>query len=530
MNRHSDAKIAVIDMGSNSIRLVIHQVDEKRGYREIHNVKEVARLSQCFNEAGELNREGFSRIERTMKRFSEIILDHNVETVRGIATAAVRQAANQAEVLQFIYDTSGISFEVLSGDEEAFYGATAVVNATYIEDGITVDIGGGSTEVARFSNRDIVETYSFPFGALTLETEFLNGSEPNDERLKQLRSYLTEELQHLPWLKDIKLPLVGIGGSARNTALVHQRRSDYPLSTLHQYEMDARDMKQTVKHLASMPYERRLEVDGLSKDRADIIVPAAIILETLMQVIYTDRFMLSNKGLRDGLLFHTMFSSLGLKRFDDVANESLYQLKREYNIPGELAESVACTTQALFAGLKPYIHRRYLHEEAEELLRKGARTVFLGEYIDEQSSSDHTFYLLMHRSIDGISHQDRAALALISSFKSRKLFKKRSKQLKELFSAQALKQFEVLGAIMKLGYDLHITRRKMIRDVDVQQEKQKLIIHLVYEPGRDPFFEMKACEKHKKHLEKALGASCVFTFREAKTTEYERVEAYDTNH
>ncbi|WP_018923743.1 Ppx/GppA family phosphatase [Salsuginibacillus kocurii] len=512
MNRHSKEKVAVIDMGSNSIRLVIHQVDEKRGYRQIHNVKDVARLSNFIDQDRKLTEEGFRALEQTIVRFNEIIEDHQVTNIRGIATAAVRHASNQQQILSFIKEKSGMDFEVLSGHQEAYYGYVAVINSTPLTDGITVDIGGGSTEVTLFKNRKLLHTYSFDFGALTLERLFFQGAEPNDKRLAELSSFVQNQFAKLPWLKNAQVPIAGIGGSARNMALIHQRQQGYPLSNLHQYPMEAESVNQTLKYLAALPYVKRLEVDGLSKDRADIIVPAVALLNELVQYTAAPQFVLSNKGLRDGLLFDTLLKPLEMDCFPSVSEESFYQLEREYDLPAGLTNSVLITSLMLYDELAEHAGNNPLPANNREILRMSAKVVYLGEYIDESSSSDHTFYLLLHRSIDGVSHRERAAMALIASFKSRKLFKKRAQEFNGFFTSQELNQYEQLGAILKLSYSLHLTRRSIISNVNIINKQGALHFQIEYDPDRDPHFEIQACDKHKKHLEKALGTACMFEF------------------
>ncbi|WP_054635461.1 hypothetical protein [Thalassobacillus sp. C254] len=165
-------KVGVLDIGSNSIRLVIHKIDDQKRYRQLHNLKQVARLSSHIDLDGRLTPEGFEVLKSALIQFEEIIQHHHVTKVKVAATAAIRNAVNQQDILDFIHKETSLYVRVLSGKEEAYYGYLAVVNSTSLREGITVDIGGGSTEVTYFHHRRLIYSHSFPFGALTLKNNF----------------------------------------------------------------------------------------------------------------------------------------------------------------------------------------------------------------------------------------------------------------------------------------------------------------------------------------------------------------------
>ena len=147
-------QLAVIDIGSNSVRLVINQIGPKRGYKELHNFKSVARLSAHIDEKGYLTNEGLNTLIVTLNRFKAILHSYPVDKVNIVATAAIRNAKNQQEIVKFISDRVGFEVRVLSEYEEAYYGYFAVINSTSLKNGVTIDIGGGSTEITLFENHN----------------------------------------------------------------------------------------------------------------------------------------------------------------------------------------------------------------------------------------------------------------------------------------------------------------------------------------------------------------------------------------
>lgn len=158
------------------------------------------------------------------------------------------------------------------------------MNSTSFSEGITVDIGGGSTEVTYFRNREILEYHSFPFGALSLK-QFIKEDIPTEEELEKIRTYLEYQFRTLPWLIDKKLPLIAIGGSARNLVKIHQNLICYPIAGVHLYKMKEEDIKNVKEELEALSFIELQKLEGLAKDRADTIVPAVEVFHTLVNVI-----------------------------------------------------------------------------------------------------------------------------------------------------------------------------------------------------------------------------------------------------
>lgn len=495
-------KIALIDIGSNSIRLVIFQINENGFYKEIQNLKIVARLSSHLDDKSILSNEGILKLTESLQHFNAVINTFDINKVKCVATAAIRQAKNQELILAEVKRKTNFSIRVLSEYEEAFYGFLAVANSTNIENGITIDIGGGSTEVTLFKNRQLIHYHSFPFGAITLKKKFYKNEIITENEQIDLKTFLLNQFQSLEWLKNIqKLPLIGIGGSARNLSLIQQRKVDYPLRGLHQFEIDLNDVKKTNSQLVKMNLKERQLVEGLSKDRTDIISPALEAFCSLMEVAKISTFIMSNKGLRDGLFYEELFLQLNIDRFSNVVNESFYQLIHEYGINANDIKYLSEIVTKLFYELESL--NIPLSKEDLRLLQLSCRVLYIGELISREASSENTFYLLTNRTIDGLSHIERVQIALISSFKSKSVFNCYLKNYKSWFTKDDISKLELLGGMLKFCYALNKTRRHIITDIKIVETfehefKLKLFSDV------EPYFEKVQAEKYKKHLERPL--------------------------
>lgn len=504
-------QIGIIDMGSNSVRFVIYEVDTYACFREIQNLKVTARLSTYIDEDGYMSEEGLEVILHTLEKFSSIAEGYELTTVRGVATAAVRNAANRDEIMQAIEDNSTFPFEILSEEQEAYYGYLAVTNSTDYQEGVTIDIGGGSTEITYFKDRELQHSFSFPFGALTLKKQFVSEDTPDDDEWEELCEFVKQSYRSLEWIKDKQVPVIGIGGSARNLALIHQNEISYPLSGLHQYTMLEKDVKDTAEDLLSMSMKKREKLDGLSKDRADIILPAIAAMQMLLKEVDTDQFIISNRGLRDGLFFEEMLQSIEVTHFPNVKEESFYQLSNYYRLNAEHQKTISILSTYVADALRRHELIDIANGEAH-LLRLGANVFYIGRTIHPESESQHTFYLLTNQSIDGLSHMQRLGIAFISSFKSKSQLKQYAKPFKEWVDKDTLQLYELLGAINRFSYALNISEQSVISKVEViKATKKQVTLEITY--SGDCFFEEEQANKYKKHLERPLNKDITLIFK-----------------
>ncbi|AZB42620.1 exopolyphosphatase [Bacillus sp. FJAT-42376] len=492
-------KFAIVDIGSNTMRLVIFERDQSGRMKEIENVKAAARLRNYLNEKNILEEEGILKMLDTLKSFQEVSRHHQLKHVHAVATAAIRQAVNKDDILSRANNETDFTIRLLSEYEEAYYGYLAVINSTSIQDGITIDIGGGSTEVTLFVNREMKEYHSFPFGALSLKRKFVRGELPDEKESEQLDAYILEQFQTLPWLKDRELPVIGIGGSARNLVQVDQALKEYPLAGVHQYEMSIEDIRSTLSYLTSQSFEELQRVDGLSKDRADLIIPAAMVFRALCSEVKADTFIMSRKGLRDGVFFEDLTREYGISAYPNVVEESFYEMASDFRI--DLNHVIPVTNMAF-----DFVHLlekqslvSYTNKELTDL-KRGAFVFNLGQYIDSESSSQHTFYLLANRTIDGMSHKERLKTALIASFAGKAELKRFLQPFQDWFTKEEQKVIRTSGAILKFMYSLNSTKRNIVESLDLSITGGVLTVHAICSADWRP--EAYQAEKHKKHIEK----------------------------
>ncbi|MCO7176351.1 Ppx/GppA family phosphatase [Sporolactobacillus kofuensis] len=504
-------KHAMIDIGSNSIRLVIIGVDKDYFSKELLNFKAVARLSNYIDEHDLLSKEGVSVLLTVLRRFKSIIeREQHVCFVDAFATAAMRKAKNREQVLKRVYEETGVKVRLLPGLKEAYYGFFAVINSTYVENGLTIDIGGGSTEVTLFKNRQLVHSHSFSFGAVTLYQTFYKDGDPNAG--ERLEAYIRNAFFAYDWLRGNALPVIGIGGTARNLARIDQLQEHYPMVGLHQYTMPSERLNELTKKLASTKLEERERMDGLSKDRSDIILPASAVINLLVKMNQGNCFMLSGEGLREGVFYEWILKQRHEERIPYVLNESMRQLRRNFNLDSRHTAYVKTLAFQILDGILNLLSGKYSEDRIAWLLSHSADLAYLGEFVNNESSSAQTFYLLTNININGISHDNRLAVAFIASFKNKSKMIDFAKPFQQMVTKDDLKLYEILGAVLRLAHDFDRTKLHVVDRLSVKMTKKKsLQINAYYHD--DAYFEEQAAQRHKKHLERALKTTISVQFK-----------------
>ena len=493
-------KTAIIDIGSNTIRVVMYTYNKNEGLHEFGNIKTVARLRTHLLPTGEMSEEGIQILENTLLSFKEILNDYNVTDIKACATAAVRQATNNEEIVTRMKERTSIEINILSEEEEAYFGFLAVVNSMETPSAVTIDIGGGSTEITLYINKKLQRTHSFPFGTVSLKQRFVKGTNMNEQERLELHKFIVEQFELLDWVKGTGLPIVAIGGSARNVAQIHQQQVDYPISGLHQYEMHYDELDELKNQLGLMSFETLKQLDGLASDRADIIVPAIEVFTTLMEVVGTTNFQLSKKGLREGLIINRVLQT-DQDAFDkyNVFEENARRIAVAYGRSEEEGNTLYVLADKLYKDCCKYKYFEY-SDDSYELLMKAAKVYAIGEYIELDSSSQHTFYLLANQSITGMTHVDRVKLALLASYKNRDYFRRFSTPFNAWFSREELRELRDLGALLKFVYALNVSKRNIVKDVRVEPKEGK--VHVFVTTCDSAVSEKYQANRTKKHLER----------------------------
>ncbi len=497
-------RIGIIDIGSNSIRLVIYEITAHRGYHMIDESKASIRLSARISNEGAITNQDLDIIVQILNHFQLLCRAHRTEVIRAVATAAIRHATNSKEVMQQLISRTGLNIELISGYEEARLGFIGAMNTLSIEDGFLIDIGGGSTEVTLFIQRRMVHTVSFAFGAVNTTKQFISNRNEavTQNHVSRIRRMVENALEQEKWIYQYPgLPVIGFGGTIRTLAKIHQKQTKYSFRSNHNYPISLQDMEQLSSTLQHASLAKRKKIEGLSSDRADIIVPGTCILLAIGEAMQANNCVISGAGLRDGLFYETWLKHKPI--LDNVLDHSVSNVLALHPIVSlDHVQQVKRLSVTLFHSLSTFFEPSGL-SSLQGYLSVAALLHRIGVSVSYYNYVNHTYYLIMNSRINGLSHREVMICALIASFHS----ETRTRQLyivhQDLLTEEDYKLVLKLGSILRLAKALDRSETQPISSVKPRLEASALVLDLQHR--HDCSIEIKEMKEESREFTKQWG-------------------------
>ena len=467
-------RIAIIDLGSNTARMVIMHALPGFAYRLEDEIREVVRLREGMTEAG-LSEEAMARALSTLRLFKRFCDSWHVDHILPTATSAVREAANGRYFLQQVQNEIGLLLRLLSGEEEAYYATLGVLNEQPLANGFVLDIGGGSAQVAEVENHRFQRGHAFTLGALALTLRFIRHDPVTEAEVTAVQREINRQLDTIEWIKpQPKALLVGLGGTIRNLAQITAARQAYPLNTLHGFRLSRSEVEKSVQLLRERPLRERQKLRGLSSDRSDIILAGALVLQAVMSRFQIETIVTSRNGLREGVFLEHFWHHLEYPVMADVRRFSVLNLARIYNYQKAHVNHVRYLAGRLFDQLAP-LHKYGAAER--ELLDAAALLHDLGTVISYNDHHKHSQMLIINSGLPGFTPREQALIALLTRYHRKgtpsvagftSLLQRRDKEL-----------LLRLAALLRLAEFLERGRTAAVDDITAVWDKHTLRLTLI---------------------------------------------------
>jgi len=401
-------RVAVIDIGSNSARVVGYGLDAARQLHILASSRAALRLVRDVDREHRLSPGTVAHVRETLRDFRALAMGAGAERIVGVATAALRDAENGPELMEQLRAELGFPVDVIEGEAEARYGFLGGVRGLPVDHGLLFDLGGGSLQVTRFFQRTLDRAWSLPLGALRLSQAFLTSDPPAEDELRRLRKHVRRALEDagVPALRPGE-ELVGTGGTLRNMAKIDARARSYPIPRVHGYVLTRDAAGEVAATLASRRLEKRERVPGLSGERGDSIVGGALAIETLMGDVGAAHVRVSGEGVREGLAYSLLGEEMPTAA--QVRERSVASLTGRFaGWDAAHAERRVGVAEALWSVLVPGGD-----PELREALRHAAHVLDMGRALDFFDRREHTSDFILASDLDGFTHRQVALLALV---------------------------------------------------------------------------------------------------------------------
>lgn len=406
-------KLGIIDLGSNSARLVIVNLFSEGYFVVEDELKESVRLGQDMDRDGFLKPQRIAETIKTLTTFKRLCDASGVREIIAVATAAVRRAKNQRSFLDEIQATCGIRVEVLSAEAEATLVYRGVINSMDIPKGIILEIGGGSTKIVYYNRRCILHYETLAFGAVTLTDLFNDESMTPREQTAKIEEFFTEQFKKIEWLSEVEpdTQMVGVGGSFRNLYKINKVVRKYPLDIVHNYSFAVEDFNSVYEMVRELDVEKRKRIRGLSPSRADIMPAALAIIKSFTDYLHIDSFVTGGCGLREGLMVNYAVPMTVDRPLSDVLSYSLNTLIKYYGCDEKHVEHVVHLAIQLFKQL------RVLHKFPRpflKVLKIAACMHDCGNRVRHFNEPRHSRYIILNSAIYGATHREIVLAAFVA--------------------------------------------------------------------------------------------------------------------
>jgi exopolyphosphatase/guanosine-5'-triphosphate,3'-diphosphate pyrophosphatase len=400
--------LGVIDIGSNSGRVLVARVRGAAHLDVLGDARSPLRLVRDVARAGQLSQETIERTLGIVRGFLAVATTSGAERTIAVATAAVREASNGDELISRTRDELSIPVEIADGEQEARYGFLGAVHGLPIENGIVLDVGGGSLQLTHFHKRVLERSWSLPLGALRLSDRFLKSDPPTRGEMRALKDHVYSALEHAG-IRPLGNgeSMIGTGGTVRNLAKVDRRmRGDYPISRLHAYVLERRRLDGVASLLCGTSTGNRVSIPGLNADRTDSIGGGALVVQAVMDRLLAPDLTVAGYGLREGIaLRYATDEPASIEQVQSVSLTSVADRFTAYDT-GRAAGRTELTRRLLSVVWKE-------QATAEQLLAgtAAARLLDIGASIDHYRRHAHSARIVSDANLDGFSHHTLALVA-----------------------------------------------------------------------------------------------------------------------
>jgi exopolyphosphatase / guanosine-5'-triphosphate,3'-diphosphate pyrophosphatase len=499
-------RLAAIDIGTNSIHMIVVNVRPDLSFEVIDREKDMVRLGAGGLDGRSITPTAMAAALQTLAKFKRLADSHKVDEIVAAATSATREADNGGDFIAEVDRLTGIRIKVISGTEEARLIHLAAGYGVDIggSTGVVVDIGGGSVEVTIGTARQMTLGRSFKVGVIRLTERFVKSDPLSGRDERRLVKHLNREIG--TYLDQIAQRgydrVIGTSGTILSLGAV-AAQEDVPVEELRNQRVAAKALHRLRKKLTSLTLEERLAVPGLDPRRADLSVAGSVLLDTILRRLNADEFTLCDLALREGLVLDYIHRNSArirkVERYPDVRRRSVIELGERCRYWPEHAQQVARLALAIFDQTRS-VHG--LGDRERDWLEFGALLHDVGVHISYERHNRHSYYLIKNGDLRGFDPQEIEMIALIARYHRQGTPKKSHGGYGDLKGSKR-RAVKALSAMVRLAEGLDRSHSQALAGIDLYPRVDDYLARL--RTAGDAELEVWAAHRHVAPLERVLG-------------------------
>ena len=473
-------KLAVLDIGTNSIHMVLAEVQPDYSYKILDRFKDMTRLGDGVFTSRRLSDQAMMRGLEVIRTLVNLARNKGYEQIEGVATSAVREARNGGEFLDHVMQQTGLTVRVITGAEEARLIFLGVQNSVALPESPTlvIDIGGGSVEVIVGNREAIFQARSLKLGAIRLKDLYLSKTPPSKAMLRDLEAAVTAQLKNaLGSYKTKRVEqIIATSGMAGNLAeVIHLQRTGRPLPQLNLARVSAKDIAAVEKRLAGASLKTRLAMPGLDPKRVDTLLPAATVFRILLELLQKTELTLCDKAIREGIIYDFIqrhHDRIQAERdIPDVRKRNILALAHRCHVSETHALHVAGLALRLFDQTKA-LHG--LGQREREWLESAAILHDIGYMINSRQHHKHAYYLIKNSDLSGFTAEEIDLIANIARYHRRSVPTRKHDEFTVLPEGSQ-RVINVLSALLRIADGLDRSQFSVVQNIDVKLGKTVVI-------------------------------------------------------
>ena len=473
-------KLAVLDIGTNSIHMVLAEVQPDYSYKILDRFKDMTRLGDGVFTSRRLSDQAMMRGLEVIRTLVNLARNKGYEQIEGVATSAVREARNGGEFLDHVMQQTGLTVRVITGAEEARLIFLGVQNSVALPESPTlvIDIGGGSVEVIVGNREAIFQARSLKLGAIRLKDLYLSKTPPSKAMLRDLEAAVTAQLKNaLGSYKTKRVEqIIATSGMAGNLAeVIHLQRTGRPLPQLNLARVSAKDIAAVEKRLAGASLKTRLAMPGLDPKRVDTLLPAATVFRILLELLQKTELTLCDKAIREGIIYDFIqrhHDRIQAERdIPDVRKRNILALAHRCHVSETHALHVAGLALRLFDQTKA-LHG--LGQREREWLEGAAILHDIGYMINSRQHHKHAYYLIKNSDLSGFTAEEIDLIANIARYHRRSVPTRKHDEFTVLPEGSQ-RVINVLSALLRIADGLDRSQFSVVQNIDVKLGKTVVI-------------------------------------------------------
>ena len=500
-------RLAAIDIGTNSVHMIVVRVRPDFSFEVIDREKEMVRLGAGGLDGKKLTPEAMTAALQALSKFARLARSHEVDEILAVATSATREAENGGAFLRAIERRTGIRARVISGVEEArLIHLAAVYGVDTPKPAVVIDIGGGSVEITRGSGSKIALARSFKIGVIRLTERFVDADPISSRDERKMADFILEEVdRYLEHIAEQGFDrVIGTSGTilSLGTVATAMERDSVPQG-VRNLRVSAKALRRLRKTAVEMDLEERMHLPGLDPRRADLMVAGAILLDTLLKKLGAEEITLCDLALREGVLLDYIQAHrrdiARVGSYPDVRRRSVIELAERCAWEAEHSKQVAAIAMTLFDYTKR-IHQ--LGDREREWLEYAGFLHDIGNHISYEKHHRHSYYLTKNGDLRGFEPDEIDVIALVTRYHRHATPKRHHVGFTDL-DKEHRRAVTVLSAFLRLAETLDRSRHGVVRGIEVRERLGE--VRLNVQAVGDAELEVWAAHKQAKALEEALG-------------------------